>query len=59
MLGPYPANQNDADTMKTIIEDQNGLCKFLKTNDFYVLDRGFRDVVKDLDKKMSKYWYLL
>ena len=48
VLGPYPANQNDADIMKTIIEDSNGLCKFLRTNYVFVLDRGFRDVVKEL-----------
>ena len=52
-LGPYPVNRNDADIMKTIIEDPNGLCKFLKTNDVFVLDRGFRDVVKDLEKKFQ------
>ena len=38
MLGTYPANQNDADIMKTIIEDPNGLCNFLRTNDIFVLD---------------------
>ena len=54
MLGPYPANQNYADIMKTIIEDPNGLYKFLTTNDVFVLDRGFRDVVKDLEEKNFK-----
>ena len=54
MLGPYPAKQNDADIMKTIIEDPNGLCKFLRTNDVFVLDRGFRDVVEDLEEKNFK-----
>ena len=51
MLGPYPANQNDADIMKTIIEDPNGLCNFLRSNDVFVLDRGFRNVVKYLEEK--------
>ena len=51
---PYPGNQNDADIMKTIIEDPNGLCKFLRTNDVFVLDRGFRDVVKDLEENNFK-----
>ena len=54
MLGPYPANKNDADIMKTIIEDLNGLCKVLRTNDVFVLDSGFRDVVKDLEDKNFK-----
>ena len=40
--------------MKTIIEDPNGLCKFLRTNDVFVLDRGFRDVVEDLEEKNFK-----
>ena len=48
MLGLYPANQNDADIMKRIIEDPNSLCKFLRSNDVFVLYQGFRDVVKDL-----------
>ena len=54
MLGPYLANQNDADIMKTIIEDPNGLCKFSRMNDVFVLDRGFRDVVKNLEEKNFK-----
>ena len=54
MLGPYPANQNDADIVKTIIEDPNGLCKFLRTNDVFVLDRGFRDAVRGLEEKNFK-----
>ena len=55
MLGPYPANQNDADIVKTILEDPNGLCKFFRTNDVFVLDQGFRDVVRDMKKNISKY----
>ena len=55
MLGPYPATQNDEDIMKTIIKDPNGLCKFLRTNDVFVLDQGFRDVVRDLEANVSKY----
>ena len=43
MFGPYPANQNDVDIMKTIIEDPDGLCKFLRMNDVFVHDyRGCR-----------------
>ena len=44
MLRPYPANQYDADIMKTIMEDPNSLCKLLRTDDVFVLDRGFRDI---------------
>ena len=41
MLGPYLANHNDAEILKTIIENANGLCKFLEKDDVFVLDRGF------------------
>ena len=58
MLGPYLANHNDAEILKAIIEDQNGLYKFLKKNDVFVLDRGFRDVVKDLEEKNIRVLYV-
>ena len=54
MLGPYLANQNHADFMRTIIEDPNGLFKFLRTIYVFVLDRGFRDLDKDLEEKNFK-----
>ena len=37
IFGPYPLNQNDADIMKIIIKDPNGLYQFLRTNDVFVL----------------------
>ena len=51
MLGPYLENHNDAEILKTIIEDANGLCKFLEKYDVFVLDRGFQDVKRDLEDK--------
>ena len=48
------ANQNDADIMKGIIEDPNGLCKYLGTNNVFVLDRFFRDVIKILEEQNFK-----
>jgi len=39
MLGPYLANQNDAEILKNVIENPNGLRKFLKEGDIFVLDR--------------------
>lgn len=51
MLGPYPATQNDAEIMKIIIDDPNGLCTFLKPGDIFILDRGFRDVQNHLEEK--------
>lgn len=40
--------------MKIIIEDPNGLCKFLKKYDTFVLDRGFRDIINYLEEKNFK-----
>lgn len=54
MLGPYLANQNDAEILKNIIQDPNGLSKLLLEGDTFVLNRGFRDIVDDLEKKKFK-----
>ncbi|GAB1860468.1 SWIM-type domain-containing protein [Camponotus japonicus] len=51
MLGPYLANQNDAEILKSVIEDPNSLRKFLKEGDIFVLDRGFRDIKDILEKE--------
>ncbi|EFN65199.1 hypothetical protein EAG_00423, partial [Camponotus floridanus] len=51
MVGPFLANQNDVDILKIIMEDPNGLSKFLKEGDTFVLDRGFRDIKSDLEEK--------
>jgi len=51
MLGPYPANLNDAEILKILLQDPNGLCKLLKEDDYVVLDRGFRDVKAELELK--------
>lgn len=48
MLGPYLANQNDTEILNSLIGDPNGLSKFLKQNNIFVLDRGFRDVKEKL-----------
>lgn len=49
MLGPFTANKNDAEILKSILEDPNGLIKLLEKGDIFVLDRGFRDVVTHLE----------
>ncbi|GAB1860852.1 SWIM-type domain-containing protein [Camponotus japonicus] len=51
MLGPYPANLNDAEILRSLLQDSNALCKLLKENDIIVLDRGFRDVKDELELK--------
>ncbi|KAK0070837.1 hypothetical protein PV326_002025 [Microctonus aethiopoides] len=50
MLGPYTANMNDAEIMKIVLNDPNGLIKLLKKDDIIVVDRGFRDIVKYLEQ---------
>jgi len=54
MVGPFLANQNDADILKIIMEDPNDLTKFLKEGDTFVLDRGFQDIKSDLEEKKFK-----
>ena len=57
MLGPYLANRNNVDILKSIIEDSKTLCKFLNKEYIFVLDRGFRHI-KDLFKE-NKYKVLV
>ena len=54
MLGPYLANQNDAEILKSVVEDPHGLRRFLKEGDVFVLDRGFRDVKEKLEEQNFK-----
>ena len=49
MLGPYPANVNNAEILRNLLQDPNGLCKLLKENDYAVLDRSFWDVRSELE----------
>ena len=51
MLGPYLANQKDAEILKCAIEDPNALRKFLKESNIFVLDRGFRDIKENLEEE--------
>lgn len=50
-LGPFLANLNDAEIMKLILAEEDGLCKLLRIGDVFVLDRGFRDTVNYLKDK--------
>ena len=54
MLGPYPANVNDAEILRNLLQDINGLCNLLQENDYAVLDRGFRDVRPELELRKIK-----
>lgn len=51
MPGPYLANVNNAEIMKTIIDQPNGLCNLMRPDDIFILDRGFRDVKSHLEAK--------
>ncbi|XP_025994034.2 uncharacterized protein LOC113004570 [Solenopsis invicta] len=50
-LGPFYANQNDAQIMKIIMSDPNGLRSLLRKCDIFILDRGFRDVKQYLEEQ--------
>ncbi|KMQ85075.1 hypothetical protein RF55_16609 [Lasius niger] len=57
MLGPYYANQNDAEIIKLVMEDPHGLRTLMREKDIFILDRGFRDVEAFLKKE--KYEVLM
>lgn len=40
--------------MKDLINDPNGVCKLTQPGDIFILDRGFREVVADLEAKGFK-----
>ena len=50
VFGPFSARPNDASIMKMLLRDEK-FCSFLAQNDIFVLDRGFRDCVRDLQDK--------
>ena len=54
MEGPFYATQNDAEIMKILLNNPNGLQKIMKAGDICVVDRGFRDVVKQLEERGYK-----
>lgn len=51
MLGPFFANQNDAQILESILEDPESLSKVLNEGDIFILDRGFRDIKDKLEEK--------
>lgn len=51
MEGPFYANQNDAEIMKILLNNPNGLQRIMKPGDICVVDRGFRDVVQQLEER--------
>ncbi|XP_076246511.1 uncharacterized protein LOC143186687 [Calliopsis andreniformis] len=50
MLGPFYANQNDAQIMKIVLQDPHGLQSLMKRGDICIVDRGFRDIQSHLEE---------
>lgn len=48
MLSLNNGNLNDAQIVKIVLQDSNGLTKLMRNGDFCLVDRGFRDVKHDL-----------
>lgn len=48
-LGRYRANKNDAEILKDILDKNEDFKTLLNKGDIFVLDRGFRDVVGELE----------
>ncbi|XP_046142743.1 uncharacterized protein LOC123988053 [Osmia bicornis bicornis] len=51
VLGPFYATQNDAEIMRIVMQDANGLQTMLQPGDVCVVDRGFRDVKAHLEER--------
>ncbi|KAF2888076.1 hypothetical protein ILUMI_18095 [Ignelater luminosus] len=47
--GPFKARLNDAEILKIMLERDNGISTFLQVEDHAVVDRGFRDVIQELE----------
>ena len=51
VFGPYAATYNDAKIIENIFEKKDDFKKLIHPGDLLILDRGFRDIVKQLEKK--------
>lgn len=47
--GPFNGTMNDAEILRAVLADPNGISSILRPGDVFVLDRGFRDVIADLE----------
>lgn len=50
-LGPFQATLNDAEILRLIMQDPQGLTSILQEGDIFIVDRGFRDVKTELEKQ--------
>ena len=53
LFGPYFATNNDASIILNVLEENSDLNSLLKPGDVFILDRGFRDCVKELTEKFQ------
>jgi hypothetical protein len=51
IYGLFEATTNDASILSTILSEDKSLSALLKENDIFLLDRGFRDCLKELEEK--------
>jgi sulfur transfer complex TusBCD TusB component (DsrH family) len=51
IYGPFSATTNDAKILELILKDDLALRNLIQKKDVIVLDRGFRDVIKHLEKE--------
>jgi hypothetical protein len=51
IYGLFEATKNDATILLDILKKDQNLNTLLKKDDIFILDRGFRDCVKDLENK--------
>lgn len=54
VLEPFEANLNDAQILKKLLAENQDFRNLLQANDVFVLDRGLRDVIQDLEEEGFK-----
>lgn len=50
VTGPYAATTSDATIMRSLMQDNSDWHWFLRTNDVFILDRGFRDSIPCIEE---------
>lgn len=51
VLGPFKASTNDAKCMQAILAKNAAVSRMMRPGDVFLLDRGFRDCLEDLENK--------
>ena len=55
IYGLFEATTNDASILSTILSEDKSLSALLKENDIFLLDRGFRDCLKEFEEKYKLF----